>query len=204
MKSINKELIVDAMDCFGEDFEKIDLHEQTIKNAEFEECTFVSCDFSETLFRSCRFIDCYFVNCNLSVMKLTDSMVSGCEFISSKMIGIDWTMCDWKSLLSGEPMRFKQCILNDSNFYGLAQDRLEMKECSAKDIDFCSGSFKNADFSSSDFKGALFSDTHLEYANFKDTTNTNIDLKSNYLKGAIFSRYEALFLLENMGINLVD
>ena len=202
--SKSKELIVDSLDCFAEEFEKIDLHGETIKNAEFEECVFISCNFSETLFRSCRFIDCRFVNCNLSVMRLTDSMVSGCEFISSKMIGVDWTMCDWKSLLSSEPKRFRQCILNDSNFYGLSQDRIEMKECSAKEIEFRSGSFKNADFSSSDFKGSLFSNTHLEYANFSDASNTNINLKNNYLKGARFSRYEALYLVESMGIVLVD
>ena len=202
--SKNAELIVDGLDCFAEDFEKVYLHGETIKNAEFEECTFVSCDFSETFFRSCRFIDCRFENCNLSVMKLTDSMVSGCEFISSKMIGIDWTMCDWKSLISNEPMKFKKCILNDSNFYGVSQDRIEITECSAKELDFRSGSFKKADFSSSDFKGALFGSTHLEYANFSDASNTNIDLKTNYLKGAIFSRYEALYLLESMGIVLVD
>ena len=202
--SRNAEFIVDGLDCFAEDFDKIELHGKRINNAEFEECTFVSCDFSETLFRSCRFIDCRFENCNLSVMKLTDSMVSGCEFISSKMIGIDWTMCDWKSLLNNEPMRFKQCILNDSNFYGLLQDRIEIRECSAKELDFRSGSFKNANFSSSDLKGTLFGDTHLEYANFSDASNTNIDLKTNYLKGAIFSRYEALYLLESMGIVLVD
>ena len=199
-----KELIVDGVDCFAEDFEKIDLSHEIIKNAEFEDCTFTSCDFSETLFRSCRFIDCRFVNCNLSVMKLTDSMVSACEFISSKMIGIDWTMCDWKSLLSSEPLRFQKCILNDSNFYGLSQDRMQIKECSAKELDLRSGSFINADFTATDFKGALFGNTHLEYANFKDATNTNIDLKNNYLKGAIFSQYEALYLLESMGIILVD
>ncbi len=202
--SKNVEPIVDALDCFAEEFEKINLHGETIKNAEFEECTFVSCDFSETFFHSCRFVDCRFENCNLSVMKLTNSMVSGCEFISSKMIGIDWTMCDWRSLLNSQPMRFKRCILNDSNFYGLTQDRIEIKECSAKELDFRSGSFKNANFSSSDFKGALFGDTHLEYANFTDSSNTNVDLKTNYLKGATFSRYEALYLLESMGIVLVD
>ena len=203
---INKKtiLIVDGLDCFAEDFKQINLHGETVKNAEFEECTFISCDFSETLFRSCRFIDCRFENCNLSVMKLTDSMISGCEFISSKMIAIDWTMCDWKSLLSIESLKFKECILNDSSFYGLSQDRIEMKQCSLKEVDFSSGSFKNANFSSSDFKGALFGDTHLEYADFTDASNTNIDLKTNHLKGAKFSRYEALFLLESMGIVLVD
>jgi uncharacterized protein YjbI with pentapeptide repeats len=196
--------IVDSLDCFAEDFKKIDLHGESIKKAEFEECTFISCDFSETLFHSCRFIDCRFIECDMSVVMLTDSILSGCEFISSKMIGIDWTMCDWKSLLSSDALRFKECILNDSNFFGLSLDRLELKECSVKEVDFRSGSFKNADFSFSDFKGTLFGDTHLEYANFSEATNTNIDLKNNYLKGAKFNRYEALYLLESIGIKLVD
>lgn len=202
--SKNAETIVDGVDCFAEEFEKIDLYQVMIKNAEFEECTFTSCDFSEAIFRSCRFIDCHFINCNMSVMRLTDSKLSGCSFESCKLLGIDWTMCDWKSLLSSEPMKFSQCILNDSNFFGIEMDRIEMKECSVKETDFRSGSFKNAIFTACDFKGALFGNTHLEYANFADASNTNIDFKYNYLKGAIFSRFEALYLLESMGIVLVD
>ena len=200
----NKELIFDGLDCFAEDFEKIDLENKIIKNAEFEECTFSACNFSETLFRSCRFIDCQFLICNLSVMKLTDTIISGCVFNSSKMIGIDWTMCNWNRLINNEYMRFNSCILNDNNFYGLSLDRITIKDCSAKDIDLRSGSFKNGDFSSSDFKDALFSNTHLEYANFTDASNTNIDLLTNHIKGAKFNRFEALYLLESMGIVLVD
>lgn len=200
----NKELIVDNLDCFAEDFQKVNLHGIKIKKAEFEECTFISCDFSETFFHSCRFIDCRFENCNLSLIKLTDSIVSGSDFIACKMIGIDWTMCDWKSLLSSEPIGFIECILNDSNFFGLTLDRLVMKMCSAKDVDFRSGSFQRANFSSTDFKGAWFENTKLEYTNFTDATNTQINIRTNHLKGATFSRYEALFLLETMGIVLVE
>ena len=202
--SKNKELIVDNLDCFAEEFERIDLRGIKIKKAEFEECTFISCDFSETFFHSCRFIDCRFLNCNLSLVKLTNSIVSGSHFISCKMIGIDWTMCDWKSLLSSTPIEFRECIVNDNNFFALTIDRVVMKKCSAKYVDFRSGSFSGADFSTSDFKGAWFESTKLEYANFTDATNTQINIKTNHLKGAIFSRYEALFLLESMGIVLVD
>lgn len=79
-----------------------------------------------------------------------------------------------------------------------------MKECRAKEVDFRNGTFLKADFSLSDFKGALFGNTHLEGSNFTDSSNTSIDIRSNYLKGAIFSRHEALFLLESMGIVLAD
>lgn len=199
-----KELIADNIDCFAEEFKKVNLSGVKIKKAEFEECTFVSCDFSDTFFHSCRFIDCRFENCNLSLMKLTDGIVSGSSFSSCKMIGIDWSMCDWRSLLSSEPIGFIECILNDSNFFGLTLDRLDMKKCSAKDVDFRSGSFQRADFSSTDFKGALFDNTQLEYTNFKDSTNTQINIKNNHLKGAKFSRDEAEFLLQTIGIVLVE
>lgn len=79
-----------------------------------------------------------------------------------------------------------------------------MRECRAKVVDFQNGTFPKADFTGTDFKGALFANTHLEYANFTDATNTMIDIRSNHLKGTIFNRYEALFLLESMGIVLVD
>ena len=199
---MNQELIVDNLDCFAEEFKKIQLHTQTIKKAEFEDCDFDSCDFSESFFHSCRFINCRFKNCNLSLIKLTNTIISGCEFESCKMIGIDWSMCDWKSLLSSEPMRFKESILNDNNFFGLNFDDMFMKECRVQNADFRSGSFKRANFSSTDFKGALFDNTHLESSDFTDATNTQIDLCKNHLKGAKFSRYEALFLLESMGILL--
>jgi uncharacterized protein YjbI with pentapeptide repeats len=196
--------ITDNMDVFAEKFEGIDLHGKKITKAEFDDCTFVSCDFSETFFSSCKFTECCFENCNLSLLKLTNTKMSDLEFVSCKMIGIDWTMADWKSLLNADPLRFLECILNDSNFFGLSLEAMVMRECRAKEVDFRNGTFQNADFSGSDFKGALFGGTHLEYANFTQAQNTSIDLRSNHLKGAIFNRYEALFLLETMGIVLID
>ena len=195
--------IVDNLDCFAEEFKGLNFHGKKISKAEFEDCSFISCDFSETFFSSCRFIECSFTNCNLSLMKLTSSKLSALSFDSCKMIGIDWTMADWKSLLTAEPLRFTECILNDSNFFGLDLEDLVMKTCRAKEVDFRNCSLKKANFQETDFKGALFEKTNLEEANFTEAQNTHIDIKKNSLKGAVFSRYEALYLLEAMGIKLV-
>ncbi len=196
--------IVDKLDCFAERFEGIDLHGTKLSKAEFEECTFVSCDFSETFFYSCRFMDCHFENCNLSVMKLTDSKFSHTDFTSCKMNGIDWSMCNWTSLISPLPLSFTECILDDSNFFGLDMQELVMKACRAYEVDFRSSSLQRANFTATNFKGALFGNTHLENANFTHASNTRIDLRTNHLKGAIFSHFEALALLEHLGIVLVD
>lgn len=201
---MNKITIKDKLDCFAERFEGVDLHHQRINKADFEECTFVSCDFSETFFYACRFIDCQFENCNLSVMKLTDTKLSNTHFSSCKMNGIDWTLCNWESLLERRALHFKECILDDSSFFGIIMQGIVIQECRAKEVDFRSAYLQNAHMIGTDFTHALFHDTHLENANFTFARNTHIDLRTNHLKGAIFSRLEALSLIESLGIVLVD
>ena len=78
-----------------------------------------------------------------------------------------------------------------------------MRECRITQVDFQNATLEKADFRGSDLKGSLFGNTHLEYANFTDAHNINLDLRTNHLKGAIFSRFEALSLLEFMEIVLV-
>jgi len=202
-KTLQQLQISDNLDCFAEYFEKVDLHSKTVKKSEFEECTFIGCDFSETFFNSCTFIHCVFENCNLSLMKLTNTKFSNTNFNGCKIVGVDWTMCDWSSLLSAEPLKFKESILNDNNFFGLKLEGLHLIECSAKEVDFCSTILSKANFSATDFKGSLFDSTHLENANFTDAQNVTLDVRKNHIKGAKFSRYEALSLLEDMEIVLV-
>lgn len=146
--------ITDHMDIFGEKFEGVNLRNAKITHSEFDDCIFVSCDFSETFFSNCKFIECRFENCNFSLAKFTDSKLSDLAFISCKMIGIDWTMADWRSLLNRNPLRFSNSILNDSNFYGLDLENTQMIECELKEVDFSFAILKNSNFSKSDFKGA--------------------------------------------------
>ena len=196
--------LTNHIDIFGEKFEGIDFTKQKISHGEFDDCTFISCNFSESSFLACKFIECRFENCNLTLTKFTDSKLSDIDFISCKMIGIDWTMADWKSLLNANPIRFYKSILNDSNFFGLHLENIIMKECEVKEVDFTSSFLKNGNFTKSDFKGSIFHSTNLEGSNFTDTSNSSINLKTNHLKGAIFNRYEAIYLLESVGIVLVD
>ncbi len=120
------------------------------------------------------------------------------------MIGIDWTMADWKTLLNATPLQFKESILNDSNFFGLSLEDTIFEDCEVREVDLSTALLKRSNFKGSDLKGSIFHHTHLEGVNFLNTTNISMNPKTNHLEGAIFSRYEALFLLESMGIVLVD
>ena len=138
--------ITNNMDVFAENFTGVNLHGQKIIKAEFDDCTFVSCDFSQTFFSSCRFIGCRFENCNLSLMKLTDTKMNAVQFSSCKMIGIDWTMANWESLLTIEPLHFRDCLLGDSNFFGLTLHGVVMSECRITEADFRSENLKSLIF----------------------------------------------------------
>jgi uncharacterized protein YjbI with pentapeptide repeats len=63
---------------------------------------------------------------------------------------------------------------------------------------------KDADFSDSDLSNTLFRNTNLSSSNFTHSTNFDIDINQNNIKGAMFSRYEAVRLLNGLGIKLVD
>ena len=59
-------------------------------------------------------------------------------------------------------------------------------------------------FRSLDFANSLFNGTDLSGADFTEAINYQIDVNRNKIKGAKFSRYEAVSLLESLGIELID
>jgi fluoroquinolone resistance protein len=192
--------IKDKADIFGENFKDMHLSGKKIVGAEFDDCTFVSCDFSSTFFQSCTFRECRFEKCNLSLLKLTDTKIGDVGFISSKLIGIDWTMCNWESLLSCEGLRFQTSILDGSNFFGLNLDGLILQECSVRDSDFQKSSLKNGNFMLSDFEHSLFHDTDLQNANFTGAKNITMQISSNHFKNTKIDHFQALNMLEFEGI----
>jgi uncharacterized protein YjbI with pentapeptide repeats len=79
-----------------------------------------------------------------------------------------------------------------------------LEHCKAHDVDFRSGSFTKAKFTNTDFTNSLFSKTNLKEADFSEAQNYTIDIFNNDIKGARFSRYEALSLLDSLEIDLID
>ncbi|MGL5391087.1 MAG: pentapeptide repeat-containing protein, partial [Shewanella sp.] len=171
---------------------------------EFEDCDFHDCHFSESTWRKCQFIDCRFVRCNLSLVKVPLCQFSGVAFVECKLVGIDWTRAAWSPLSFATPFSFAQCILNDGSFLGLTLDEITIEACKAHDVDFREGSFKRANFTHTDFSHSLFGHTVLLEADFSEASNYDIDIFNNKIKGAKFSRDQALRLLHGLDIELVD
>ena len=198
------ELADDVTEYWSKSFIGLDLSSKEICCREFEACTFKNCDFSEAVFKRCKFIDCEFVACNLSMVDIESSKFSAVLFRDSKLIGINWTRASWPNMAFSSPIKFRKCIVNDSSFFGLQLQEIVLEECKAHHVDFREGDFNSANFTHSDLSGCLFSGTNLTDADFSEATNYDIDIHQNTLKGARFSRFEAVRLLESLDIELID
>ncbi len=190
-------------DNFGEVFEDLTLSGEEFVQVEFEDCTFTRSDFSQVSFKQCYFSECHFKHCNMSLMHVLDSRFSGCKFEDCKVIGVDWTKADWSGLTQVAP-QFKRCVLSDSSFWGLKLESIMIHACDARDVDFREANLHGGDCAHSDFSRALFRKSTLTEVDFSDARSFDIDVRVNEIKGAKFSRYEALRLLGGLDIVLVD
>ena len=189
---------------FSQNFNELDLSNKVLDSIEFEDCTFKECNFSDATFKQCKFIDCSFIKCNLSLVKMAYCTFTDVTFESCKVIGIDWTKASWPNLALFSPIKFHQCILNDSSFFGLNLQEIVIEECKAHHVDFRDADFTQASFNGTDLSECLFNKTNLSGVNFVDAVNYQIDIYNNNINKAKFSRYEAVNLLESLDIDLVD
>lgn len=198
------ELISDDQQYFEASFEKLEMPDANCNDIEFEECRFLDCNFSGARFRNCKFINCDFVRCNLSLVELANARLFGVSFRETKLVGVDWSRASWPTFHVDFELRFEHCILNDSSFLGLTLNELVLNDCKLHDADFREGSFAGSTMTGCDFTHSLFMKTNLRDVDFSDSTGYAIDVLNNEVKGARFSRHEALSLLDGLGVELVD
>ena len=196
--------IKNNQEYFEDSFNKLQATKLVLSGCEFEDCEFKECDFSEALFKSCKFINCTFKRCNLSLMSIPYSSFYEVDFTECKLVGVDWTKASWPSFNLDSMLKFSQCILNDASFFGLTLNELQLDECKLHEVDFREGDFANATMTYCDFTNSLFVRTNLQNVDFTGSSNFNINVLENRLSNAKFSRYEALSLLDSLGIELVD
>lgn len=189
---------------FDVTFEELSSVEEHYNSIEFEGCQFSDCDFSASIFQKCKFTNCSFERCNLSLVNFSNSKLFALTFQDSKLVGVDWTKATWPIYHLDFELRFKCCILNDSSFFGLILNELVLDECKVHDVDFRGGSFVGSIMTYNDFSNSLFMRTDLQSVDFSESVAYVIDVLENNIKKAKFSRFEALSLLESLGVELVD
>ncbi|MBO6227245.1 MAG: pentapeptide repeat-containing protein, partial [Shewanella sp.] len=155
---------------FEASFKSLDQQDLVCTGSEFEECSFVDCNFSNATFENCNFINCSFSRCQLSLIRVPYTRFFGLNFIGCKLVGVDWTRATWSQYHKDFELSFRQCILNDSSFFGLTLQALVLDECKVHDVDFREGDFSQALMTSCDFSHSLFMRTNLQGANFSESS----------------------------------
>ena len=186
-------------DAYYEDrcFTGITYRAVELQEIEFFQCRFDGCQFIECVFRRCRFEQCTFEKCDLSVMKPLESRFTDVRFLKSKLLGVDWTLAATPATAA-----FRGCNINHSTFQRLMLPKLELAECTAREVDFTGANLTKAEFTRTDFLGSRFVETNLSGADFSHATNYAIDPTANRVKKAVFTLPEALSLLSAFDIVL--
>jgi fluoroquinolone resistance protein len=185
-------------------FNSLNLGLIQFEQVEFIECEFSNCFFVETIFINSTFIRCRFENCDLSMIKIPGCTFSGIQFQSSKLLGIDWTKAQWGASLIEDPFVFDGCVLNYSTFIGLDIKGTQFRNCTCLNVDFREADLSDAVFNGSDLTDSLFSQTNLSKADLSRARNYNLNPQENNIDGAIFSLPEAMSLIYNLDINLIE
>jgi len=194
----------DSKEFVSEIFQGLGADGDMLRGKVFEDCGFTGCTLADATFADCKFVDCTFTGCNLSNAKIANTRFANVEFVECKMVGVDWTRATWPRVAVGAPLRFRQSILTDSTFFGLALEEIVIEDCKAHGVDFREADLARADLARTDFANALFGKANLTEADFSGATNYSIDVFDNRLGRARFTRHAALSLLDSLGIELVD
>jgi fluoroquinolone resistance protein len=184
--------------------EDLQYERAAINASEFHGCIFRRCSFVESVFHRCRFVECTFIQSDLSLVQVPGSVFSAVCFEASRVIGVNWAQADWSGTQLGEPLGFHESAIRHATFIGLDLKRIQIKDCVATEADFREADLSGADFSGTDLSGSLFLNTTLRGADLSSARNYTIAPRQNDLRGAKFSLPEAMSLLHNLDIKLVD
>jgi uncharacterized protein YjbI with pentapeptide repeats len=138
------------------------------------------------------------------LVQVTDSAFSTTRFEESKVIGVNWAQADWSGTRLGQAIGFHKSAISHSTFIGLDLAGIEITECAATDVDFREANLSGAVFRGTDLSESLFINTNLRQADLGKARNYHIAPGENDLKGARFSLPEAMSLLYNLDIELLE
>jgi fluoroquinolone resistance protein len=164
-------------------FEKKDFTQDALKKGEYESCIFKHCELSNTSLLDTAFVDCEFIDCNLSLAKLSGSLLRDVKFKGCKMLGLHFETCNQFGL----SFTMEDCTVNHSSFYQTKLKKTIFKNVVMQEVDFTGCDLTASVFTNCDLLRATFDNTTLEKVDFRTAFNYSIDPERNRIKKAKFS-----------------
>ena len=180
----------------GLEYNKKNFAADPLPDGNFENCKFVSSEFQNGSIAQRVFVDCTFKGCNLSLVKVLNTSFRDVIFEECKILGVDFNSCN----PYGCAFEFKDCKLDNSNFFKLNLIKIRFHNCSLKEVDFSNCNLSSASFHHCDLSGAIFNHSNLEKSDFTTSSGYVIDPEINKIKKAKFSLPGIKGLLEKYDI----
>lgn len=121
------------------------------------------------------------------------------EFIVCTIVGLIWTSLDSGSI-SFPIGRLEDCYLKYNEFEKTNFKKFDFKKSSIVDSNFIRCNLSESKFKNCDLKNTHFSECDLKKADFREAKGYEINPLNNLIKGAKFSREEAILLLKYLDI----
>jgi fluoroquinolone resistance protein len=191
----------------GHTFKSMQCDHQILNGVTFSDCEFIHSSFEQTNFTRCKFSGCSFSKCNLNLIQLDGTSFSNTRFEDCTILGVNWARAAWGRGEISPKFRsidFVGCVLNYSSFATLDLPRVIFRKCIARDVDFSEATLTKADLTFTDLTNTQFRHTDLSEADLTGATNYSIQPHMNTLRKTRFSLPEALSLLYNLDIEIVE
>jgi uncharacterized protein YjbI with pentapeptide repeats len=164
-------------------FTKLDFAETPISKGEYEKCVFKNCNFFKGNLAEFVFIDCEFISCDLSMIEVSSTTFNNAQFFDCKILGVHFEQCND----FGFSVKFENCILNHSSFFGIKMNKTIFTSCNMEEVDFTESDLSNSVFTECDLERTVFNRTNLTKTDLSTSYNFSIDPENNKIKRAKFS-----------------
>lgn len=166
---------------------------------EYESCIFKECcikgvDLKDTVFQNCTFN-----NCEISNIKILNSKITDCIFNKCKLVGVEWSSLIHKFGFSNT---FNECYMPYSVFVDMDILGSNFLKCNLTESYFEFVKAKKVSFNNCDFKDTQFLKCDFTEADFRNAQNYFFNIGENICKNAIFSKEDAVYLLQAFGVKL--
>ena len=179
-----------------EDFTKTSFAGHTFYN-----CTFENCNFTEASFEQANLMQCTFIRCNLSNTILRECQMEQILFKETKLVGLDFSVCDTALLFS---INAEESFFDYCNFSSLELNGASFKKSEIHSSQFIDSRLQQANFTETDLAKTLFHHCDLREANFTGAINYMLNPCENKLARAIFSFPECIGLLKALDITIIQ
>jgi fluoroquinolone resistance protein len=195
--------VFDQPEYQDQKFSRVQAASARVEKVDFHNCTFTDCTLSEAQFNGCRFYECTFKKCDLSLIQVKNCAFVSTRFEDCKVIGVNWTDAVWEGK-APRKIDFLNANISYSTFIHVKLPGVQINGCTAQDVDFAEADLTGADCRDTDFSESRFLHTNLTKVDFMGARNYSISPALNTIKQAKFALPEAISLLRQMEIVLIE